>query len=310
MKVVFMGTPDFAVPALDKLYKEGHLIELVITQPDKPKGRGKKLLPTPVKSKGIELGLEVYQPKNINSKESIDKLSELDPDVIVVVAYGQILKEEILNIPKFGCVNIHASLLPKYRGAAPINWAIINGEKKSGITTMLMEKGLDSGDMLLKKEIQIDEGMTAGELHDRLMEIGSTLIIDTLSGLENHTIEPKKQNHELSTYAPMMDKTLGEIDWKAPKENIKNLVRGTNPWPVAYSYYKGKKFKIYRLDISEEKYSGELGEILKANDEGIFVMAQNGTVIIKEIQFPGKKKMDVRNFLKGNTIELGEKLGN
>ncbi|MBS4539736.1 methionyl-tRNA formyltransferase [Clostridium sp. D2Q-11] len=308
MNIVFMGTPDFAVPALEKLHNEGHSIELVITQPDKPKGRGKKLLPTPVKSKGVELGLEIYQPMNINTPESFEKISNINPDVIVVVAYGQILKENILNIPKYGCVNIHASLLPKYRGAAPINWAIINGEKESGITTMIMEKGLDSGDMLLKEKILIPEDMTAGELHDELMNIGAELIIKTLDGLENNTIIPEKQNHDLSTYAPMMDKTLGEIDWDINKEDIKNLVRGTNPWPVAYSYYDGNKFKIYKVDTLNETFSGTKGEIVKVQDEGIYVKVSNGVIIIEEIQFPGKKRMKVKDFLKGNTIEIGKKL--
>lgn len=308
MNIIFMGTPDFAVPSLEKLYGEGHNIELIITQPDKPKGRGKKLLPTPVKSKGLELGLEIYQPDNINTKESIERIKKINPDVIVVIAYGQILKEHILNIPKYGCVNIHASLLPEYRGAAPINWAIINGKEESGITTMLMEKGLDTGDMLLKKKVLIDKGMTAGKLHDKLMVIGSELIVDTLNGLKSGTIIPEKQNHDLSSYAVMMDKTLGKIDWNDSKEKIMNLVRGTNPWPGAYSYYDGKKIKIYKVNISNEIYSGINGEIVKVNDEGIYIKVDNGTVMIQEIQFSGKKKMEVEEYIKGNAIEIGKKL--
>nr|WP_207750701.1 methionyl-tRNA formyltransferase [Anaeromonas gelatinilytica] len=305
-----MGTPNFAVPSLERLYNEGHNIELIITQPDKPKGRGKKLLPTPVKSKGLELSLEVYQPDNVNNEESVDRIKKINPDVIVVIAYGQVLKEDILDIPKYGCINIHASLLPKYRGAAPINWTIINGEKESGITTMLMEKGLDSGDMLLKEKILIDKFMTAEELHDKLMIMGASLIVDTLEKLENNTIIPKKQNHDISSYAPMIDKTLGKINWNSSKEKIMNLVRGTNPWPCAYSYYDKKKFKIYKVNISNEIHSGVNGEIVKVNDEGIFVKVDNGTIIIEEIQFPGKKKMQVAEYIKGNIIETGKKLSN
>lgn len=306
MNIIFMGTPDFSVPALEKLY-EKHSIDLVITQPDKRKGRGKKMLPTPVKSKALDLGLDVFQPEKINSIESIEKIKKLEPDVIVVVAYGQILKEEILNLPKYGCINIHASLLPKYRGAAPINWAIINGEKETGITTMLMEKGLDTGDMLLKRNINIDEDMKAGELHDKLMNIGADLIIETLEKIDD--LKPMPQDDDLSSYASMMDKTFGEIDWNDTKEKIKNLVRGTNPFPSSYSYYEGTRFKIYDVDIAEKDYSGENGEIIDVNNEGIIVKVNNGIVIIKEIQFPGKKKMKVADFLKGNTIYKGKKLG-
>lgn len=307
MNIIFMGTPDFSVPALEKLYEKNYSINLVITQPDKPKGRGKKMLPTPVKSKALDLGLDVFQPEKINSSLSIEKIKKIKPDVIVVVAYGQILKEEILNLPKYGCINIHASLLPQYRGAAPINWVIINGEKETGITTMLMEKGLDTGDMLLKQKVNIDEDIKAGELHDKLMNIGSDLIIETLEKIED--LKPIPQDDNLSSYASMMDKTLGKIDWNDSKEKIKNLVRGTNPFPSSYSYYEGSRFKIYDVDIDDKNYDGENGEIVDINDKGIIVKVNNGAVIIKEIQFPGKKKMKVIDYIKGNAIDKGKKLG-
>lgn len=307
MNIIFMGTPDLAVPALEKLYNENHSIDLVITQPDKRKGRGKKILPTPVKNKANKLDLEVFQPKNVNSLESIERIKKLNPDVIVVVAYGQILKEEILSIPKYGCINVHTSLLPKYRGAAPINWAIINGEKETGVTTMIMEKGLDTGDMLLKEKLIIDDELTVGELHDNLMNMGADLIVETLEKIED--LKPIPQDDNLSSYAPKMDKTIGKIDWTETKEKIKNLVRGTNPFPGSYSYYKGKKFKIYKVDIDEKLYSGKSGQITDVNNDGIFVKVRNGTIIIKEVQFPGKKKIKVSEYIRGNEIEVGTILG-
>lgn len=252
MKVVFMGTPDFSVPTLEALFNNGYEISLVISQADKAKGRGKKVLHTPVKEKALQLGLDVFQPDNINSIESIDKIQQENPDVIVVVAYGQILKEDILNIPRFGCINVHASLLPKYRGAAPINWAIINGEKNTGVTTMVMEKGLDSGDMLLKRETIILNKETAGELHDRLMKMGADLLIETLKKLETRNLTKIPQIHEEATYAPMMSKDLGKIDWNKKAVLIQNLVRGTQPWPGAYATYKNNSLKILEVDIVDK----------------------------------------------------------
>ncbi len=306
MKVVFMGTPDFAVATLEKIYKEGYDISLVITQTDKPKGRGKKLTPPPVKVKAQEFGIEVFQPKNINYEESIAKLKQISPDIIVVVAYGQILKEEILNLPKHGCINVHASLLPTYRGAAPINWVIINGEKKTGITTMYMEKGLDTGDMLLKEEISISEDETAGELHDKLMKIGANLLIKTLKGIENGTVTRIPQDDSQASYAPIMDKQLGKIYWYKSAADIKNLVRGTEPWPSAYTSYKGNKVKIYNVDTIAKFKEGKPGEVIKVSDEGIFVNTGDDCLVIREIQFPGKRRMKINDFLKGNKIECGE----
>lgn len=302
MKVVFMGTPDFAVPTLEALYKE-HDVSLVITQTDKPKGRGKTLTPPPVKVKALELGLEVYQPENINSDESIEKLKSINPDIIVVVAYGQILKEEILNLPKYRCVNVHASLLPKYRGAAPLNWVVINGEEKTGVTIMEMAKGLDTGDMMSKSELVISEDMTAGDVHDKLMYSGSDLLIDTLKKIECGKIEKTPQNDNESTYAPIMDKKLGQIDWNKSAKETKNLVRGTYPWPGAYFKYKDKNVKVLEVDICDKTKDGENGKVVEVNKEGIVVNAGEDCVILKKIQFPGKKAVTIEDFLRGNEFE-------
>ncbi len=305
MKIVFMGTPDFSVPTLEALFHNGYEISLVISQADKAKGRGKKVLFTPVKEKALQLGLNVYQPDNVNSKESIEIIKRENPDVIVVIAYGQILKEDILNIPKFGCINVHASLLPKYRGAAPINWAIINSEKNTGITTMVMEKGLDSGDMLLKKETEIYSEETAGELHDRLMKIGADLLVETLKELETGNLRSIPQNHEEATYAPMMSKELGRINWNESATRIRNLVRGTQPWPGAYTTYKDNNIKILEVDIIDKFKEDESGKVIRISNDGIFVNALDNCIVIKQIQFPGKKAMSVSEFLRGNEFELG-----
>lgn len=305
MNIIFMGTPDFAVPTLETIYKNGHEISLVVTQKDKPKGRGKKLSYTPVKEKALELGLNVYQPDNINANDSIEIIKKLSPDAIVVVAYGQILKEDILNAPKFGCINVHASLLPKYRGAAPINWAVINGEAKTGITTMMMSRGLDTGDMLLISETDIGENETASELHDRLMYIGAELLIDTINGIQTGNIVKTPQDHSKSTYAPMMTKELGKIDWSMDGCKVKDLVRGTQTWPGAYITYKDKKIKIIKVEICDKFMHDKNGTVVKVNSEGIFVNAKDSCVILKTIQFPGKKSMDIGEYLRGNDFEEG-----
>ncbi len=305
MNIIFMGTPDFAVPTLEAIYNNGHDISLVITQKDKPKGRGKKVSLTPVKEKSLQLGLEVYQPENVNCNDSIDKIRSLNPDAIVVVAYGQILKEDILNIPIKGCINVHASLLPNYRGAAPINWAIINGEIITGITTMMMSKGLDSGDMLLKSETNISEDETASELHDRLMLIGAELLIDTLQGIESSNIVRIPQDHSKATYAPIMTKELGRINWSIEGLRIKNLVRGTQAWPGAYTTYKDEKIKILNVDICGMFEQASCGTIVKVCNDGIYVNAKDCCVVLKKIQFPGKRAMDISEYLRGNNIEEG-----
>lgn len=305
MKIIFMGTPDFAVPTLESLFREGYSIELVITQKDKPKGRGKKVQYTPVKEKALELGLEVHQPDSVNDRESIDRIKSINPDFIVVVAYGQILKRDILETPKYGCYNVHASLLPKYRGAAPINWAIINGEKETGVTIMEMEEGLDTGDMVLWKSIPINSEDDTPSIHDKLSILGGELIVEALEGIRNGVLNKTPQNHSLSTYAHMLDKSMGRINWSDKGENIINLIKGLKPWPSAYTQYKDEIVKIHKASVMDKVKEGNNGEILKVDSKGIYVNAKDKIVVLEEIQFPGKKKLKVEEYLKGNTIEEG-----
>lgn len=305
MKIVFMGTPDFAVPTLENIVKAGHEVAMVISMPDKRKGRGKKVQFTPVKEAAVRLGLEVHQPEKLNNEETLSMLEKIEPDAIVVVAYGQILKERVLNLPKYGCINVHASLLPKYRGAAPINWVIINGETKTGITTMLMEKGLDTGDMLLISETEIGQNENAGQLHDRLMIMGAELLVETLERVGKNEIKPIKQDHENTCYAPMMDKTLGKIDWNKSAIEIDRLVRGTYPWPGAYTNYGEKVLKIISSSPVEIEVDAECGEIVEVNKKSIRVKCQSGCLDISDIQMSGKKAMSVQSYLAGNDIEKG-----
>lgn len=305
MKIIYMGTPEFAVKPLEKLYEEGFDIPLVVSQKDRPKGRGKKLLPTAVKARAEELGLEVFQPDNINSEDSINKLKDIKPDFIVVAAYGQILRKEILSIPKYACINIHASLLPKYRGAAPINWAIIDGEEETGITIMEMVEKLDAGDMYIKESINIKEGDDAITIHDSLSELGGKTIVKALKGIISGKITPESQDDSKSNYAPMLNKKMGKIDWNESGESIKNLVRGLKPWPTAYTFYEKNNVKIHRVELCSKFKEGENGEIVKVDNEGIFVNSKDSCIIIKELQFPGKRKMRVEDFIKGNEIKVG-----
>lgn len=306
MKIVFMGTPEFAVPSLERLIKELG-VKAVFTQPDRPKGRGKKLAMSPVKEVALRENIMVFQPQKLREdREAIEFLKELSPDFIIVVAYGQILSKEILDIPKYGCINLHASLLPKYRGAAPINFAIINGEKKSGNTSMIMEEGLDTGDMLLKQEVEIGKDMTAGELHDILSEKGATLLLDTINNFSN--IKREKQDDSLSCYASMMSKDMAKINWNESAENINNLIRGLNPWPVAFTNYEDRVMKIYKAHIINKKASEEPGRILKVSKEGIEVACGENILLIEKIQFPGKKPLFVKEYIRGNEIKEGVSL--
>ncbi|CDF57887.1 methionyl-tRNA formyltransferase [Thermobrachium celere] len=308
MKVVFMGTPDFAVPTLKKLI-EKHDVIAVFTQPDKPKGRGQKVQYSPVKEVALEYGIPVLQPNRIKKEvEYIEKLKELNPDVCVVVAYGQILPKEVLDIPKYGCINVHASLLPELRGAAPINWAIINGNKITGITTMQMDVGLDTGDMLLKKEVEILDTDTAGSLHDKLMVVGAELLIETLDKLEKGELTPQKQDDSLATYAPMMDKELGHIDWNKSAREVFNLIRGVTPWPSAYFYYDDKMIKVWRCELVEGFTNEVAGKIVEVNRDGVKVSCKEGIIILKEIQEQGGKRMDIATYLNGHTFEVGKVL--
>ncbi len=308
MKIVFMGTPEFAVPSLSQLYKAKHELALVITQMDKPKGRGKKLQFTPVKEKAIEFGIEVFQPINVNSKESIEKLKEINPDLIVVVAYGQILCREILELPKYGCINVHASLLPKYRGAAPINWALINGEVETGVTIMEMEEGLDTGDMIIKSTIPIREDDDYISIHDSLSVLGGELLIEAIDEIIEGISKKIPQDHSQSNYAPMIFKSTGKIDWNKSGYEIKNLVRGLKPWPSAYTDYDGQTIKIHKVRLEDGNYKGELGQILKVSNDGIFVKTIDKILVIEELQFPNKKKMLVKDYLAGNSIDENIKL--
>lgn len=305
MKIVFMGTPYFAVPTLKVLFERGYSIDLVITQKDKPKGRGKKVQYTPVKDEALNYGLEVYQPESINNEEAIEKIKAINPDFIIVVAYGQILKKEILEIPKYGCYNVHASLLPKYRGAAPINWAIINGEKQTGVTIMEMEKGLDTGDMVLWESISINNDDDAITVHDRLSDLGGNLIIEALEGIIAEQLSKTPQDNSLSTYASMMNKEMGKINWNDSSNNIKNLVRGLKPWPSAYTHYKEEVLKIHKVSVEDKLEEGQNGSIIKVNNRGIYVKTSDKIIVIEELQFPGKKKLTVEEYLRGNSIEKG-----
>ena len=307
MKIVFMGTPDFAVPSLRKIINTFG-VECVFTQPDKPKGRGKKIAYSPVKEVALEHNIKVLQPMKLkNDIEAIEYLKELKPDFIIVVAFGQILTKEVLDIPKYGCINLHASLLPMYRGAAPLNWALIKGEKKSGNTTMLMDVGLDTGDMLLKDEVEISEDMTAGNLHDILMERGADLLIKTIEGLYGGDIIPEKQEGE-TFYAKMLNKELALINWNNSAIDIHNLIRGLNPWPIAYTNYEDKSMKIYESKVLKEDSKKEPGTIVGVSKEGIKVATLDGTLLIKKIQFPNGKPLTIEQYINGNEIKVNSKL--
>ncbi len=304
-----MGTPQFAVPCLKTLIDSRHEVIGVFTQPDRPSGRGQKINVTPIKEKALKYNISIFQPGTLKDTEVIKNIKRLNPDIIVVVAYGQILPEEILQIPKYGCVNVHASLLPKYRGAGPINWVIINGGKKTGVTTMYMDAGLDTGDMLLKEEIKIGEDETAGELHDRLMNLGAGVLDKTLGLIETGKIQPIPQNHSEASYAPMLTKKLGKIDWSKPAEEIKNLIRGTIPWPTSYTTYDGKTMKIWKSEIVYSNKDYRPGKILKVKKDRIFVATGKDILSIEELQFSGKKRMSVNQYLIGNNIETNKILG-
>lgn len=307
MKVLFMGTPDFSVPCLEKLIQSGHEICGVFTQPDKPKGRGHKLTFPPVKEEALRHGISVFQPDKLKDGQAISIIKALDPEIIVVVAYGKILPKEILDYPKYGCINVHASLLPKYRGAAPVQWSVINGEKFTGVTTMYMDVGLDTGDMLLKSETNIGENETAGELHDRLSLIGADLLIETIEKILDNNIERIKQNDSESSYSPMLDKSLCDINWNKSSGIVHNLVRGLNPWPTASTYLDGKVLKIHKTRISN-MCGANPGEVI-SKEPFTVSCADNTALEIIEVQLQGKKKMNSEEFLRGHNIEIGKKLG-
>ncbi|MDB8790697.1 methionyl-tRNA formyltransferase [Romboutsia sp. 1001216sp1] len=309
MRIVFMGTPEIALGCLQKIIDEKHEVIGVVTQPDKPQNRGKKLGMPPVKELALKYDIPVYQPLKARDEEFVNVLKELNPDVIVVVAYGQILPKSILDIPKFGCINVHVSLLPKYRGAAPINWVIINGEEKTGVTTMYMDEGLDTGDMILQKEFALDNEITAGELHDKMMVVGAETLKETLDLIEKGCAPRTKQNHDEFSYAPMMDKSLGNIDFNKSAKDIHNLVRGVNPWPSAYTTYDGKTMKVWKTKVLNEESQKSPGTILSVDKDGIKVSTLDKVILLEEIQMPGKKRVLVSEYIKGNSIDTSKILG-
>lgn len=316
MRLIFMGTPDFSVPTLTTLAEaSGHEVIAVYTQPDKPKGRGHEVMYTPVKEAALKYGIPVYQPQRVRNEECINEIRSMAPDAVIVVAYGQILPKELLEIPKYGCINVHASLLPKYRGAAPIQWAVINGEKESGVTTMQMDVGLDTGDMLLKTVVPLEKDETGGSLHDKLMVLGGPLILETLSGLSGGTLKGEKQNEELATYCGKLDKSMGLIDWSRTSAEIERLIRGLNPWPCAYTTLDNKLLKLWKaVPVSIEEADAhfkdaECGTIAKIKKDGICVVTSDGMLDIKELQLEGKKRMSAGDFLRGYALVEGRILG-
>ena len=311
LKIVFMGTPDFAKESLEAIYNEGYDIEAVVTNPDKPKGRGMKMIASPVKEFAIEKDLKIYQPVKVrNNTEFIDELKKINPDVICVVAYGKILPKEILEIAKYGCINVHGSLLPQYRGAAPIQWAVLNGDNTTGITTMYMDEGMDTGDIIFKREVEIGENETTGELWDKLSKIGGELLVETLKNIENGTAPREKQGDNF-TMAPMLNKDMAKINWEDKNVNeIKNLVRGLNPIMGAYSFIDNKKvkfWKVEKLELPLDKQTLKNGTVIISDSkQGLQIKAKDGIINVIEIQGENARKMGIGDYLMGNNIEVGK----
>lgn len=307
MRVIFMGTPDFATGTLEEIVLAGHEVVGVVTQPDKPKGRGKTLMPTPVKEVAMKYNLPVYQPKKVREPEFVEVLRGLKPDVMVVAAFGQIISKEILEMPKYGCINVHASLLPAYRGAAPIQWAVINGDKESGVTIMQMDEGIDTGDMIEKVVVPIAEDETGGGLFDKLSQAGAKLCVKVLQDLEDGKAVREKQPEESTTpYARMIDKKMGSIDWEKPAKEIEQLIRGLNPWPSAYTRLQGKTLKIWKAEVLLEHSQEAPGQITEVTKDSIVVQTGQGRLKILELQLEGKKRMDAASFLRGYALKEGE----
>lgn len=310
MKIIFMGTPDFAVDTLEALLAAGHEITLVVSQPDKPKGRGHELVPTPVKAVALAHNLRVYQPIKLRGEAAETMLQNTEADVIVVAAFGQLIPKSILEMKRYGCINVHGSLLPKYRGAAPIQWAVINGEEKSGITIMQMDVGLDTGDMLLKAEVPLAPKETGGSLFEKLSRLGATLCVEALEKLEVGSLIPEKQGESPTAYAKMLTKEMGELDWSKPALALERLIRGLNPWPSAYTRLFGKTLKIWDADVCEEEEAeGVCGEIVRITKDAVYVACGQGLLRINELQLQGKKRMNTAAFLRGYHLEKGSVLG-
>lgn len=314
MKVVFMGTPDFSVGTLKAIVEAGHEVAAVVTQPDKPKGRGGAMSFSDVKQAAIELGLLVLQPKRARDEEFVNELRKINPDVIVVVAFGQILSKEILDMPKYGCVNVHASLLPKYRGASPIQWAVIDGCEYSGVTTMMMNEGIDTGDILLVEKVKLDSKETGGSLFDKLSGVGAALLVKTLDELEKGTVKPVKQNEIEATHVKMLDKSFGNIDFSMEAARIERLIRGLNPWPSAFTHFNGKLLKIWDADVCDDVVCESCesvvnGMITHVDNNSFIVKCGDNSLKINELQLEGKKRMKTQDFLRGNHINTGDILG-
>lgn len=310
MKLIFMGTPDFSVGTLEALIAAGHEITLVVSQPDKPKGRGHELAPTPVKETALKHGLKVFQPKRLKDPETIRTLEETPADAVVVIAFGQIVPASILHMKKYGCINVHGSLLPKYRGAAPIQWAVIDGERESGVTIMQMDEGLDTGDMLLKGSVVLDEKETSGSLFSKLSALGASLCVEALEKLEKGELTPEKQGESPTEYARMLTKEMGELDFSRDAVTLERLIRGFNPWPSAYTRLGDKTLKIWAADVCEKQEpESQPGTVTEVAKQDFTVACGEGALKITELQLQGKKRMDAAAFLRGYHLEAGMKLG-
>lgn len=307
MRIVFMGTPEFSVPVLTAIVEAGHQVAAVVTQPDKPKGRGKEYQYTPVKEKALEYRIPVLQPQKVREPAFIEELKTYRPEVMVVVAFGQILSGDVLAVPEKGCINVHASLLPMYRGAAPIQQVILDGQKETGVTTMFMDEGLDTGDMLLKTIVPITDDETGGSLHDKLSAAGAPLLVETLRRLEEGTLVRIPQEGE-TCYAGMLKKSMGRMDWSRPARELERLVRGLNPWPSAYTFLGGKMLKIWSAQVEPAEEPGEPGQVVKVEKDGIKVMTGDGILMIRELQPEGKKRMSADAYLRGYPVKNGQQL--
>ncbi|MBW2594129.1 MAG: methionyl-tRNA formyltransferase [Deltaproteobacteria bacterium] len=305
LKIIFMGTPDFSVPALKILPQSGYEVALVVTRPDRPRGRGCKLTPPPVKAAALDLGLPVVQPQTIRDPLFINQMRALEPDLFVVVAMGQILPQELLDIPSSGAINIHGSLLPCYRGPAPIQWALINNERETGITTMLMDNGLDTGDILMTARTRITPDDTSATLHDRLADMGAELLIKTITGLKSHAVVPRPQDHDLATYAPLLKKSDGRIDWNKPAQLIEAFIRGMTPWPGAFTFREKKRLKIFKALASAQETTHVAGTVVRGFSDELRIATGRGTLSICEIQGASGKRLDIKDYLRGHTIEPG-----
>jgi methionyl-tRNA formyltransferase len=305
MKIVFMGTPEFSLPTLEQLVQSEHSVVAVVTQPDRPKGRGQELTASPIKTLALKAGITVLQPEKAGAQEFITTLRDLTPDLIVVVAYGQILKKEVLEIPRWFCMNLHSSILPKYRGAAPINRAIINGEKESGVTTMQMDAGMDTGDILLTQKTPITDSDDAQTLHDRLAKIGASLVLETIERLEEKTLAPCPQDNDKATYAPKLKKQDGLIHWEKDAVSLGNLVRGLTPWPGAFTFFQSKRLRLCSVEVTPGEADDSPGEIARISDHGIEVGTGRGRLVINQLQPEGKKRMSAKSFLAGHKMLKG-----